>query len=197
MFARRCRTAISLIALSLAIACGEPPQKELDQAEAAVAAARADKANVYAPDELAGAETTMKRAQEAVAQRDYRQALAYALDALEQAQGASVSAAKARADAKSEADDLLKAAEAEADAAQQKLAAADTGRQRDPRLQEPKLLLAKMPMLLQEARAAAEREDFAQAKASVAAMREQIVRAVALQRQRDAARKEGAERLSG
>jgi Domain of unknown function (DUF4398) len=96
-----------LLPASLLIACGEPPNKELHQAQGAIDAARAVGAAVYAPDELKGAVDALTRAQEAVAQRDYRLALNYALDSRERAQAAAKRAADERATARSDAERLL------------------------------------------------------------------------------------------
>ena len=58
----------------------------------------------YARDEFAAAQDLLKRAGEAVAQRDYRLALNYALDSREQAQNAARLAADGKASARVEAD---------------------------------------------------------------------------------------------
>ena len=73
-----------LLPALLIVACGEPPNKELHQAQGAIDAARAAGAAVYAPEELKGAVDALTHAQEAVGQRDYRLALNHALDSREQ-----------------------------------------------------------------------------------------------------------------
>jgi Domain of unknown function (DUF4398) len=107
MVRRRVLLFSILLPASLIIACGEPPNKELHQAQGAIDAARAVGAAVYAPDELTGAVDALTRAQEAVAQRDYRLALNYALDSRERAQAAAKRAADERATARSDAERLL------------------------------------------------------------------------------------------
>jgi Domain of unknown function (DUF4398) len=107
MVRRRVLLFSILLAASLLSACGEPPNKELHQAQGAIDAARAVGAAVYAPDELKGAVDALTRAQEAVAQRDYRLALNYALDSRERAQAAAKRAADERATARSDAERLL------------------------------------------------------------------------------------------
>jgi hypothetical protein len=107
MVRRRVLLFSILLPASLIIACGEPPNKELHQAQGAIDAARAVGAAVYAPDELKGAVDALTRAQEAVAQRDYRLALNYALDSRERAQAAAKRAADERATARSDAERLL------------------------------------------------------------------------------------------
>ena len=71
------------------VACGEPPDKEMHQAQGAIDAARAAGADTYAPDEFKAAVDALARAQDAVAQRDYRLALNNALDSRERAQNAA------------------------------------------------------------------------------------------------------------
>ena len=57
----------------------------MQQAQGAIDAARAAGADQYAREEFTAAEDALKRSHEAVAQRDYRQALNTALDARERA----------------------------------------------------------------------------------------------------------------
>jgi len=96
------------LVLAGVVGCAEPPRKEMDQAQGAVDAARAAGADEYAPDELSAAVAALARADEAVAQRDYRQALNHALDARERAQAAARDAANRKAEARSEADGAVK-----------------------------------------------------------------------------------------
>ncbi len=97
----------SLLLAMVATACGEPPNKELHQAQGAIDAARAAGAETYAPEELKGAVDALARAQDAVGQRDYRLALNHALDSRERAQAAAKRAADERATARSDAERLL------------------------------------------------------------------------------------------
>jgi hypothetical protein len=83
----------ALLAIASLVACGEPPDKEMHQAQGAIDAARAAGAETYAPAELKAAVDALTRAQDAVAQRDYRLALNNALDSREQAQNAAKTAA--------------------------------------------------------------------------------------------------------
>ena len=87
-FVRRLRLPLVLTAVLLTSACGDPPDKELQQARSAIESARGAGAEVYARDEFGAAETALKSATEAVDQRDYRLALNRALDARERAQNA-------------------------------------------------------------------------------------------------------------
>ena len=72
------------------MACGgEPPDKEMQQAQGAIDAARAAGADQYAHEEFAAAQEALTHANEAVEQRDYRLALNHALDSRERAQNAA------------------------------------------------------------------------------------------------------------
>ena len=84
--------------------CSEPPRKEIDQAQAAVDAARTAGAERYASDEFTAAAGSLDKARAAVEQRDYRQALNYALDARQRAADAARQAADGAAKAKHEVE---------------------------------------------------------------------------------------------
>jgi len=101
--------AALLIALSIvATACGgEPPEKELQQAQGAIDAARAAGAQQYAREEYVAAQAALKRAYEAVEQRDFRLALNNALDSREQAQNAAKLTADNKATSRTNADRAL------------------------------------------------------------------------------------------
>ena len=96
---------IVVFALTLLIAaCAEPPAKEMHQAQGAIDAARAAGAEEYAADELKLAVDGLAKYQEAVAARDYRLALAHALDSRERAQNAAKTAVDGRAKARGDAE---------------------------------------------------------------------------------------------
>jgi hypothetical protein len=99
-----CRAYLACLLVVLATACTSPPNKELDQAQGAIDAARAAGADRYAPTEFAAATTALKNATEAVAQRDYRLALNHAIDSREQAQNAARVAADTRAKVRGEVE---------------------------------------------------------------------------------------------
>jgi Domain of unknown function (DUF4398) len=147
----------------LAIACAEPPRKEMDQAQGAIDAARAAGADDYARTELQAAVDALAKAEEAAAQRDYRLALNYALDSRERAQNAAKTAVDARAKARGDAERAV----AEVDAL---LKRART-RLRDPEVSALPSRVARDPMTeieaaeraLQEARSALQREDYGEA----------------------------------
>ncbi len=91
-----CRAALACLLVVLASACTSPPQREIDQAQGAIDAARAAGADRYAVTEFAAANTALKNANAAVEQGDYRLALNHAIDSREQAQNAARVAADTR-----------------------------------------------------------------------------------------------------
>lgn len=102
------RAACLCLATALfALSCGEPPSRELHQAQGAIDAARAAGADAYAAEDYGAAVEALKRAEEAVAQRDYRLALSQALDSRERAQAAAKLAASQKAAVRSEAERML------------------------------------------------------------------------------------------
>jgi hypothetical protein len=92
-----CRASLACLLVALASACTSPPNKEMDQAQGAIDAARAAGADRYASTEFAAANTALKNANDAVDQGDYRLALNHAIDSREQAQNAARVAADNRA----------------------------------------------------------------------------------------------------
>jgi hypothetical protein len=102
---RRCGFALTL-ALVIS-ACSGPPTKEREQAVTAVQAARAADAATYAPEELAAAEAALQRYDEAVTQRDYREALNFALQAKDHAYESARQAVDQKAAAEKQANTLI------------------------------------------------------------------------------------------
>ncbi len=91
----------------LAVACAEPPHKEMNQAQGAIDAARAAGAEEYAAGELASAVEALEQSTVAVTARDYRLALAHALDSREAAQNAAKAAVDNRARARGDAERVI------------------------------------------------------------------------------------------
>jgi hypothetical protein len=104
---RRVLHALAVLAALTAAACGNPPDKELQQAERAIAAARDAGAERLSPTEYAAAQEALTRARDAVVQRDYRLALNHALDARERAQAAAKDATARKAAARRDAESAL------------------------------------------------------------------------------------------
>jgi hypothetical protein len=105
---RWCCVLLVSVAAVLMTGCGDdPPTKEIQQAQQSIDTARSSGADRYAHDEFAAAEAALKRAQDAVVARDYRQALNDALDARDRAQTASRNTVDNKARTKTEADRAL------------------------------------------------------------------------------------------
>src|SRR5262245_17814971 len=86
-------------------ACGaDPPDKEIQQAQSAIEAARSAGAADYARDELTAAEQALKSSRDAVEQRDYRLALTSALDSRARAENAASAAVEQKTAAHAEAE---------------------------------------------------------------------------------------------
>ncbi len=102
----RRRLACGLLVVLALAACSEPPLKERQEAEAAVAAARSAGAATYAADDLQAAEASLKRYDDAVAQRDYRQARNEALEARDRADAATKQTTAKKAVLRAQADRL-------------------------------------------------------------------------------------------
>jgi hypothetical protein len=99
------------LAVSCSFACGgDPPDKEMQEAQRAIDTARAAGADRYASEEYTAAQDALKKAQDAVAQRDYRLALNYAFDSRERAQNSAREAADNKAAARTEAQRALTSA---------------------------------------------------------------------------------------
>jgi hypothetical protein len=166
---------VCLLCSSLATsACGSPPEKEMQQAQGAIDAARAAGADVYAHDELVGAQDALKRAHEAVAERDYRLALNDALDSRERATAAAKEAADQKAAARTEADRALRSADALLAAAREKLAAAEQARVPPRTLRPARKELATAAQTVQEARTAFDRADYRAVTRTLSAERERL-----------------------
>ena len=141
----------------------------MQQAEGAIEAARAAGAEQYARDEFAAAQDLLKRAGEAVALRDYRLALNYALDSREQAQNAARLAADGKAIARVEADRATSALVTALAALQARLKTAETARLPARTLTGPRTAAVDGDRRLQEARTAMERGDYASVASTASA----------------------------
>ena len=126
--ARRLFLSLAVLAAVTGAACGDPPDKEMQQAQGAIDAARAAGADQYARDEFGAAEDALKRSHDAVAQRDYRQALNTALDARERAQAAAKESVNRKATARAKAASALASADAALHDSRAKLKTAESSR---------------------------------------------------------------------
>ena len=177
-FVRRLRLPLVLTAVLLISACGDPPDKELQQARSAIESARGAGAEVYARDEFSAAESALKGANEAVDQRDYRLALNRALDARERAQNAEKEAVSRKAAARTEASRAVAAAGRALDEARARLKTAESARVPARVVAPARRSIADDEVAVQEARTAFGQGDFAHATEVAGAATTQL-RAVA------------------
>ena len=164
---------IGLILLALA-GCSEPPQKEIDEARSAIAAAQAAGAETYASDEYAGATATLAKSQASVGERDYRQALSYAIDARQRAIEASKLVPEGRARAKAAADAELKKTIDSVAHLESVLRAAEKDRATAQELRAPRGALGAAQTAVQEARTALDARKYAEASVRLRGVRENV-----------------------
>jgi hypothetical protein len=146
--------AVLLILILIpAAGCSEPPRKEIDQAQTAVELAKTAGADKFAPEEYAAAMAGLQKARDAVEQRDYRQALSYAIDARQRAQDAIRQAADAKAKAQRETDSLVNDVTARANQLWARLKGAEAARVPAKELRASRAAMAEAQQGLQEARA--------------------------------------------
>ena len=151
---RACRRLAFAIVI-LSAGCAEPPHKEMNQAQGAIDAARAAGADRFATAEFTAATDALKRSEEAVAARDYRQALNHAIDSRERAQSAARMAVEGRADARGQAERAIAEVATLLSQAQAQLKNLASRPLRGPRA-----TVANAEKGLQEARAALAKEDY-------------------------------------
>lgn len=161
------RRLLLLALLVLVTGCGEPPSKEMNQAQGAIEAAIAAGAETYAPNELAAAVEALRRSEQAVAERDYRTALSYAIDSREQATAAAKAAVTARARARGDVERQLAEASALLDEARERLGDADVAKLPRRTLQDARSSLDAAEKSLQEARTALNGDDYGAASKAV------------------------------
>jgi len=142
------------------LACGDPPDRELQQAQTAIDSARAAGASQYAREEFAAAEDALKRAHDAVDQRDYRLALNNALDARERAQNASKETSDRKIAARTDAERDLLDAMSTMNEANARLRAAEPPRTPARALAAARRAVSDSDGVLQKARAAFDAGDY-------------------------------------
>jgi hypothetical protein len=173
----RARPALFILLVSLcalSTACGDPPEKEMQLAQSAIDAARAAGSDQYAPQEFTAAVEALKHAHDAAGDRDYRQALNYALDARERAQISAKEAADNKAAARVGAERALADANATLGIAQKRLAELEGARVPAKLLVDPRKQLEATERRVQEARAAFDRGDFPEATTAATASSEAL-----------------------
>jgi len=161
------RLAAALLIVVAAACGGEPPDKEIKQAQAAIDAARGAGAAQYAKAEFAAAQDALKRATDAVADRDYRLALNHALDARERAETAARQAADAKVMARADADRDVRALTAALSEARARLKSAEAARVAPRILADARKTIADGEAAVQNARTAIEAGDYVSASAAL------------------------------
>jgi len=149
-----------ITATILSVSCAEPPNKEMNQAQGAIDAARAAGADKFAAAEFTAAQDALKKSEQAVTDGDYRQALSHALDSRERAQNAAKLAVDGRADARGHAERAIAEVATLLSRAHAQLKAADAARLNPRTLEGPRSTVAATGKMLQEARTALKAEDY-------------------------------------
>jgi hypothetical protein len=164
----------------------------MNQAQGAIETARAAGADRYAPEEYGAAVAALEKSREMVTQRDYRQALNFALDARERALDAARSGAERMAEVRSEAENAVRIAASTLQQAESRLKASATPRAAEkvpPALLRDAITQAEKD--LQEARSAIARQDYTPARDLARAVDQRVREAMtaALQQSAKSARK--------
>jgi hypothetical protein len=176
------RHRLSWIAASLALllsACSEPPHKEIDQAQAAIDAAKTAGAETYAPDDYKAAVTALQKSHDAVDQRDYREALNYAIDARQRASEAATQAGIAKAHTRVAAEKLLTECSARASQLDTHIKVAQEARVAPRDLRSAHRTLADAQTALQETRKSMDAGNYAEVVTELTEVRRKLDAAVA------------------
>lgn len=164
-----------LVVFQLAlIACAEPPDKEIHQAQGAIDAARAAGAETFASAEYQGAVEALEKARQAVSQRDYRLALNHAIDSRERAETAARTAADEKARARASAERAWQAAQQALQGAKSALEAAARARVGERRLRPSKTTVDTIEQGLPALRSRIDEGDFVAAAEELASATAQL-----------------------
>lgn len=176
----RLRIALVVVACAaLQAACTTPPEKEMDQARKALETARAAGADQYAPDEYNAAAASLKHSEDAAQQRDYRQALNYALDSREQAQNAARTAANQKVAVRDQVERDLRDLQPLLNQALAKLKSVEAPRARRSRTpQTARQTIEAARRSVQEARTAMTRQDYAGARNAIRGVSDRLHAAI-------------------
>jgi hypothetical protein len=171
---RRWPLSAWLLVSMFAAACGTPPNKEMDQAQGAIDAARAAGADRYATDTFNAATNALQLSHDAAAQRDYRLALNHALDAGARAQNAAREAAETHARIRGEVERSMAEIAAALAQAGTLIAAPASTRVPRPTLTEARRVIAEVNAAVQEAGTAVEANDYLAAQPVLTGVKERI-----------------------
>jgi hypothetical protein len=176
----RRRLSRFVIVLALIISgCSEPPQKEIDQAQTAVDAAKAAGAETYAADEYTAAATALQKSHASVDQRDYRDALNYAIDARQRATEAAKQAGIAKAHTRAAAERLVTECSARASQLDTDIRVAEGAHVAARDLRSARTTLADAQTALQETRASMEAGNYGEVVTGLTEVRRKLDAAVA------------------
>jgi hypothetical protein len=163
----------------LATACGEPPSKEMNQAQGAIDAARAAGADKFATTEYTAAVSSLKASEDAVTARDFRLALNRALESREHAQNAAREAADTKARLRGEAERAMAEIATVVAQANSRFQAAERARVPARVLQEPREALATINSDVQKAGEAIQSGDYLVAQPLLDAVKMRIQQVLA------------------
>jgi hypothetical protein len=164
--------------LLMAAGCSEPPNKEIDQAQSTLDIARTAGADKYATDEYNAAASALQKARAAVDQRDYRQALNYAIDSRQRSLDAIAQAADGKARAQRAADDLITFVSKRALEVQGRLKTAEAAKVAAKDLRDLRAAVTEAQTGLQEARALISGGNYEKATTALVSVREKLDAAV-------------------
>lgn len=99
--------AILIISLGLIVGCAQPPTKELESAEKALADAKQKEADLYAQDIFSKADGALKKGKELVTAKNYKEAKTALDEALKLAQQAVQAVEPNKAKMKTETEQLM------------------------------------------------------------------------------------------
>ena len=168
-----------VLALVLLTACGTPPHKEIDQAQGAIDAARAAGGDRFATEEFNAAIASLKLANDAVDQRDYRLALNHAIESREHAQNAARLAAEMHGRLRGNVERSSIEVTALIAQANGRLTTAErTSRISRRVIADARRSLATVNADVQKAGAAAEAQDYVKAQALLMGAKERISRVI-------------------
>jgi hypothetical protein len=173
------RIPVVIAAALLLSACAEPPNKEMDQAQGAIDAARAAGADEYANEQLTAAVTALKQSRDAVTQRDYRSALNYALESRDRAQNAAKQASEQRATVRGQVERALADLNALLARADRRVTLAESNRAPRRTITATKNVLAPARAAVQKASAAVVRGEYAAAQRDLEGVQARVTAAIA------------------
>jgi hypothetical protein len=180
MLRRPALSAVCLILLLVVSGCGAPPNKEMDQAQGAIDAARAAGADRYAATEYSAATEALKNANEAVLVRDFRLALNHALESLEHAQTAARLGAETQAKVRADVERSTLAVTALLSTARASLSAAQAARVPDQELAQPAADIETAEIALQESDEAVAAGDYFAAAESLEGVSESLMATISM-----------------